>query len=204
MLTQPNRYLRLISLLCLIILCSVGQGQTKRKGQVQTTSTISTFSTAVASASPGSGSIINMQVFVSNNIDETLGGGLMTKLSSPIWTYNKISSTSTLRINYQDSIAHRGMDEGTCQWQLRVDEQQSPHPLCDPLYPSIACMSLTTPLIVASNVVNISLNSSGLFRGLTSGDHEISIYQRSVGATQCIRNSGGYTTTVTVEEIELP
>jgi hypothetical protein len=48
------------------------------------------------------------------------------------------------------------------------------------------------------------LNSSALFRDLASGDHEISIYQRSVGATRCVRNSGGFTTTVTVEEIELP
>jgi hypothetical protein len=145
-----------------------------------------------------------MQVFVSNDIDETLGSGLMTKLSAPIWTYNKISSTSTLRINYQDSVTHKGIDEGTCQWQIRVDDQQSPHPLCDPLNPGIACMSLTTPLIVVSNVTSISLNSSGLFRGLAAGDHEISISQRSVGASQCVRNSGGFTTTMTVEEIELP
>ena len=201
MLTQQNRYLRFIPFLCLVLVCCTGQGQTKKKGQVQTSST---SSTAAASASPGSGAIINMQVFVSNNIDETLGNGSMTKLPSPLWTYNKISSTSTLRINYQDSVTHKGLDEGTCQWQLRVDDQPSPHPLCDPLNPGIACLSFTTPLIVASNVTSISLDSSGLFRGLAAGDHEISIYQRSAGATRCIRNSGGFTTTVTVEEIELP
>jgi hypothetical protein len=201
MLTQPNRHLRLIPLLCLVLVCCTGQGQTKKKAQAPGTSTVSL---TAALASPGSGAIINMQVFVSNNIDETLGSGLMTKLPSPLWTYHKISSTSTLRINYQESVTHKGVDAGTCQWQIRVDDEQSPHPLCDPLYPSIACMSLTTPLIVVSNVANISLNSSGLFRGLAAGDHEISIYQRSAGATQCVRNSGGFTTTVTVEEIELP
>jgi hypothetical protein len=200
MLIQPNRYLGFTSVLCLILLCSIGQGQKTKKVQPQS---VSTFS-ATSIANPGSGTIINMQVFVSNNIDETLGNGMMTKLSTPVWTYNKISSTSTLRINYQDSVTNKGMDEGTCQWQIRVDDQPSPHPLCDPLNPGIACMSLTSPLIVVSNVTSISLNSSGLFRGLIAGDHEISIYQRSVGATQCIRNSGGFTTTVTVEEIELP
>lgn len=200
MLIQQNRYLRLIPFLCLSLLCCTGQEQTKKKVQAPRSST---FSTA-ASMSPGSGAVINMQVFVSNEIDETLGDGLMTKLSSLIWTYSKVSGTSTLRITYQDSVTHKGLDEGTCQWQVRVDDQQSPHPLCDPLNPDIVCLYLTTPLIVASNVTNISLNSSGLFRGLAAGDHEISIYQRSVGATRCVRNSGGFTTTVMVEEIELP
>jgi hypothetical protein len=199
--TQQDRRLRLIPFLCLVLVSCIGQGQTKKKGQAPTPST---SSTTASMASPGSGTIINMQVFVSNDIDETLGNGLMIKLSSPHWTYSKISSTSMLKITYQDAVTHKGIDEGTCQWQLRVDDQPSPHPLCDPLNPGIACLSLTTPLIVASNVTSISLNSSGLFRGLTAGDHEISIYQRSVGATQCIRNSGGFTTTVTIEEIELP
>jgi hypothetical protein len=200
MLIQPNRHLKLISLLCLIILCSLGQGQSKKQVQAPKTSTLSTASIA----GPGSGTIINMQVFISNDIDETLGNGSITKLASPVWTYNKISNTSTLRINYQEVVTHTGQDAGTCQWQIRVDGQQSPHLLCDPLNPGIACLYLTPPLIVVSNVANISLNTSGLFRGLAAGDHEISIYQRSVGATQCIRNSGGSTTTVTVEEIELP
>jgi hypothetical protein len=200
MLIQANRHLGLTSLLCLILLCSIGQGQKTKRVQSQSVSTLS----AASMANPGSGTIINMQVFVSNDIDETLGSVLMTKLTSPIWTYHKISSTSTLRINYQDAVAHKGVEEGTCQWQIRVDNQQSPHPLCDPLSPGVACMSLTTPLIVVSNVTSISLTSSALFRGLPAGDHEISVYQRSVGATQCLRNSGGFTTTVTVEEIELP
>lgn len=200
MLTQHKRVLPLISLLCFISLCSAGQGQSKKRVQAPSTSTFS----ASSMASPGSGSIINMQVFVSNDIDETLGNGSMTKLSAPLWTYNKISSTSTLRINYQDTVTHQGLDEGTCQWQIRIDDQPSPHPFCDPLSPGIACMSLTTPLIVASNVTSISLDSSGLFRGLPAGDHQISIYQRNIGATRCVRNSGGFTTTVTVEEIELP
>jgi hypothetical protein len=200
MLTLKNRHLWLTTFLCLVTICCTGQGQTKKKTQPPQTSAVSTSSLA----SPGSGSIIKMQVFVSNDIDETLGNGTIAKLPSPVWTYNKISSTSTLRINYQESVTHKGVDAGTCQWQIRVDDQQSPHPQCDLLYPSVYCMYFNTPLIVASNVTSLSLNSSGLFRGLAAGDHEISIYQRSVGATQCVRNSGGFTTTVTVEEIELP
>ena len=94
MFIQPNRYLGFTSVLCLILLCSIGQGQKTKRVQSQS---LSTFSTAAASANPGSGAIINMQVFVSNDINETLGSGSMTKLSSPVWTYNKISSTSTLR-----------------------------------------------------------------------------------------------------------
>jgi hypothetical protein len=200
MINQQKNYSRLIPFLCLILLPSSGQGQTKKKGQTTNTSS----HTVSSIAGPGSGAIINMQVFASNEIDETLGDGLMNKLSTPLWTYHKISSTSTLRIMYQDSVTHKGIEEGTCQWQIRVDGQQSLHPLCDPLYPSAACMYFNTPLIVASNVTSLSLNSSGLFRGLAAGDHEISIYQRSVGATRCVRNSGGFTTTVMVEEIELP
>lgn len=200
MLTHKNRHLWLTTFLCLVTICCTGQGQTKKKNQPPQTSAVSTSSLA----SPGSGGIINIQVFVSNNIDETLGSGLLTKLPAPTWTYHKISSTSTLRINYQESVTHKGVEEGACQWQIRVDDQQSPHPQCDPLYPSVYCLYLNAPLIVASNVTSLSLNSSGIFRGLAAGDHEISIYQRSVEATRCIRNSGGFTTTVTVEEIELP
>lgn len=199
MLTKQNRYLQLISLLCLILLAAIGQAQTSNNDQSQSGS-----ASPAAIGNPGSGTILNIKVLVSNNIDETLGSSSMTKLPAPTWTYHKISSTSTLRISYQESVTHRGLEEGACQWQIRVDDQQSLHPKCDPLSPSVYCLYFNAPLILASNVTSLSLSSSGLFRGLAAGDHEISIYQRNVQATRCIRNSGGFTTTVTVEEIELP
>lgn len=61
----------------------------------------------------------------------------------------------------------------------------------------------TKAILVASNVVNTSFSSMGIFKNLGVGAHTISFWHRQVAATQCIRNSGGFVTTVTVEELEV-
>ncbi len=145
-------------------------------------------------AAPGSGAIVNCQTFTATDIDETLGTCVMTELSAPVFSYQKMSDTSTLKVTYQDTVGNSGMNASTCQYQIRVDGNQS-----DP-----ASLWPTPPLLVVSNMRNISLSSTGFFKNLPAGAHRVSIFQSQVSATQCIRNSGGFMTTIIVEEMELP
>ncbi len=137
----------------------------------------------------GRGTLINFQVFTASFIDETLGSLTPMKLASPLFIYVKQSGTSILKVIYQDTVANSGVPKSTCQYQLRIDDTSS-----------VPNNISSTPLLVVSNIVNTSLSSAGIFQGLAEGPHQISIWMRSVEATQCIRNSGGFNTTIIVEE----
>lgn len=51
-----------------------------------------------------SGKVLKTQVFTSYTQDTTLGTDNWAKLSTPQWTYTKLSATSYLIITYQDSL----------------------------------------------------------------------------------------------------
>jgi hypothetical protein len=136
--------------------------------------------------------LLNVVVFTDAFIDTTLGTSAWAPLPSPQFTYTKLRDTSVLKITYQDTLSGNGPLTGwVCNYQARVDGNTG-----DPgtLY--------TPPILTTSTGFTNSYSSAGIFSGLPSGDHQISIWQRNVAATQCIRNSGGYITTVIVEEFE--
>jgi hypothetical protein len=110
--------------------------------------------------------------------------------NSPTFVYNKLQSDTILKITYQDTFANQGPYASTCTYQLRVDGNTS-GPQFGP------------PAITVSNVVNTTIESTGIFTGLSAGSHVLSFWHRQVAATLCARNSGGNLTVVTVEEIKL-
>lgn len=125
-------------------------------------------------------------------IDTTLGSESLAQLPSPTFTYNKLRSDIVLKITYQDTIANEGPGASTCFYQLRMDG-----------FPGEPTNQFSAPFLVASNIVNTSFGSVGIFRNLGAGPHMLSFWHRQVAATKCIRNSGGFITTITVEEIKL-
>jgi hypothetical protein len=96
-----------------------------------------------------------------------------------------------LKIVYTDTVAEIGPFKSTCQYQLRIDGTPS------------SADNAPAPYLTGSNIVNTTLSSTGVFSGLFRGQHTISIWHSQVDATQCIRNSGGFTTTIVVEELKL-
>jgi len=132
--------------------------------------------------------LLNTVVFTAEFIDNTLGTSTFAPLPSPQFTYTKLSDTSVLKLTYQDTLSGSGPATGwVCNYQARVDGNTG-----DPGTDS------TPPILTTSTSFTNSYGSAGIFSGLPSGDHQISIWQRNVGATQCVRNSGGYVTTVIV------
>ena len=144
---------------------------------------------------------VKVQVFTSNIIDATLGTGVLTQLpippcgtdcGTPTFTYNKLRDDTLLKIVYTDTVADIGAVNSTCQYQLRIDGLQSS-----------SADTAPAPYLTGSNIVNTTLSSTGVFSGLSRGPHIISIWHRQFGATNCVRNSGGFTTTIVVEELKL-
>ena len=142
---------------------------------------------------------VKVQVFTSNIIDATLGTGVMTQLpippcgtdcGTPTFSYDKLRDDTLLKIVYTDTVAEAGAVNSTCQYQLRIDG-----------LPSSSTDTAPAPYLTGSNIVNTTLSSTGVFSGLARGPHIISIWHLQFGATSCIRNSGGFTTTIVVEEL---
>lgn len=134
---------------------------------------------------------VNVQVFTSNLIDSTLGTSVLAQLPTPTFTYDKVRNDTLLKVVYTDTVANIGPSESTCQYQLRIDGA-----------PSSSTDNAPAPYLTGSNIVNTTLSSTGVFSGLSRGPHTISIWHRQVSATTCIRNSGGFTTTIVVEELK--
>ena len=136
--------------------------------------------------------LLQFQVFSASLIDTTLGTSDFAPLPSPQFTYTKLSNTSVLKLTYQDTLSGNGPATGwVCNYQARVDGNTG-----DP------GTGFTPPILTTSASFTNSYSSAGMFSALPSGDHVISIWQRNVAANQCIRNSGGYLTTIIVEEFE--
>jgi len=142
---------------------------------------------------------IKVQVFTANIIDATLGTSVLAQLptppcgidcGTPTFTYNKLRDDTLLKIVYTDTVANVGPGSSTCQYQLRIDGS-----------PSSSTDNTPAPYLTGSNIVNTTLSSTGVFSDLPRGPHTISIWHRQVDATRCIRNSGGFTTTIVVEEL---
>lgn len=133
-----------------------------------------------------SGKVLKTQVFTSDSINSTLGTGSWSKLASPQWTYTKVSPTSYLVITYRDSISCVG---GYSFYQLRVNDQ-----------PSVAGENAAR-LLCNANDWNMS-EATGVWTGLPKGNVNLSIWHLQAGCTACTQNNGGFTTTVTVMEIE--
>ena len=130
------------------------------------------------------GKVLKTQVFTSKTQNATLGTNVWEKLSDPQWTYTKLSATSYLVITYQDSIWNQG---STTFYQLRVND------LVD----------------VAGGVAMLVCNSNwtwygamGVWSGLPKGDVNLSIWHFNSGSSACTQNGAGWTTNVTVMEIE--
>jgi len=135
--------------------------------------------------------LLQYQVFTASFIDETLGTSDFAPLPSPQFTYTKLSVTSVLKLTYQDTLSGNGPGVFVCNYQARIDG----HPGDPGKVPA-------PPLLLTSTSFTNSYSSAGMFSALPSGDHVISIWQRNVAASQCVRNSGGYLTTIIVEEFE--
>ena len=142
---------------------------------------------------------INLEVFTSDTIDETLGSTAWQRLpapcgldcGSPTFIYNKVSQQSILKITYQDNVRAAGL----CNYQVRVDDQ-----------PSIPGDDSSGPILIVSNFgttgqSSTSTSSTGIFTGIDQGPHVLSFWHRQVAAIECARNNGGFTTSVLVEEL---
>ncbi len=145
---------------------------------------------------------VKVQVFTSNFIDATLGTVNLAQMptppcgidcGTPTFAYDKKLDKTILKITYTDTVANVGPGVSTCQYQLRVDGNASSPSPGD---------NAPAPYLSGSNIANTTLSSTGVFSGLSSGPHTLSIWQRQVSATKCVRNSGGFTTTIVVEELK--
>jgi hypothetical protein len=134
-----------------------------------------------------SGKVLKTQVFTNTPISSNnyLGTSSWTKLDHPQWTYTKLSSTSYLVITYQDTINGNG---GWSFYQLRVND-----------LPSAAGES--GAFLAVYNNWNVS-GAIGVWSGLPKGEVNLSIWHRQSGCTVCLQSNGGFTTSVTVMEIE--
>jgi hypothetical protein len=132
-----------------------------------------------------SGKVLKTQVLTSNTSNNTLGDATWAKLDSPQWTYTKLSATSYLVITYQDSLYCTG---GWGFYQLRVNDQ-----------PSAA--GLNAAVLIGSAYWKID-ETTGVWLNLPKGDINLSVWQRQVDCTACNQNAAGWTTNVTVMEIE--
>jgi len=135
------------------------------------------------------GKILKTQVLTSTSQNLTLGTSSWEKLSSPGWTYQKLSATSYLVITYQDMLSRNGATDSISQYQLRGNDQPS-----EAGYYAAA--------LTCNSSVTGSYGATGIWRELPKGDVSLSIWHRQLGCTQCIQNSGVYTTNVVVMEIE--
>jgi hypothetical protein len=210
---------RLLITIFIAALATSVQGQGSKAARAQS---VTGPATVTASSKPRSETVINSRTFTATVTDDTLGTNVMVRVPSPVFTYRKLSEMSVLKITYQDNVTSRGAEMATCQYQVRVDGDQSdPGNLYDTItgkgpegtaytyqvkadarQSEVDNPEYTAPFLLASNVAGVSFSSTGLFRKVAAGPHEISIYQAQTGATQCIRNPLGFTTKIIVEEIE--
>jgi hypothetical protein len=135
------------------------------------------------------GKILKTQVFTSSSQNLTLGTSSWEKLSTPGWTYHKLSATSYLVITYQDTLSRTGAADSVSFYQLRVNDQ-----------PSVAGQ-YAAALSCSSSVAGFH-GATGVWEGLPKGDVSLSIWHRQLGCEQCVQNSGVNTTNVVVMEIE--
>jgi hypothetical protein len=134
-----------------------------------------------------SGKVLKTQVFTSHSSspDVNLGTSSWAKLDDPQWTYTKLSPTSYLVITYHDTMYGAG---GWSYYQLRVND-----------LPGVA--GGESAYLAVCNNWNVS-GANGVWSGLPQGDLNLSIWHRQYGCTYCARSNGGFTTSVTVMEIE--
>lgn len=132
-----------------------------------------------------SGKVLKTQVFTSNTINNTLGTGTWAKLSTPQWTYTKLSATSYLVITYQDSLWCNG---GWGYYQLRVNDL-------------VNVAGGNGALLAGTSTWNIR-GATGVWPGLPKGEVDLSIWHTQTDCTDCVQNAGGFTTNVVVMEIE--
>jgi len=134
-----------------------------------------------------SGKVLKTQVFTTFNTGAHfyLGTSNWAKLDNPQWTYTKLSPTSYLAITYRDTIY------GTPSWseyQLRVNN-----------LPSVA--GADGAFLAVASGWHVS-EANGVWSGLPKGDLNLSIWHRQFSCTDCAQGNGGFTTSVTVTEIE--
>jgi hypothetical protein len=137
------------------------------------------------------GTILKYQLFSSNTVDTTLPQLTWTKLvTSPMWTYNKVSATSKLFISYQDTIMVDGFG-GILSYQVRVND-----------LPSDAGEGGAAITAQVPGGIN-SFSTTGVWSGVPQGDAVISNWQRRAGnVTSCSRNVSPFTTTIIVMEVD--
>jgi hypothetical protein len=138
-----------------------------------------------------SGKVLKTQVFTSTTLDSTVGTDSWARLTTVQWNYTKLSSTSYLVITYQDTLSARFI--WVSYYQLRVDDQPS---VAGPNGALLSCIQ---------DAVG-SYSATGVWTGLSKGDHTLSIWHRVVpnnlGETLCQQNWPSNTTSVIVMEIE--
>ena len=132
-----------------------------------------------------SGKVLKTQVFTSNTTNSTLGTETWATLDAPQWNYTKLSATSYLVITYQDSVYCTG---GYGYYQLRVNDL-------------VSAAGINGALLVGTAVWNIR-GATGVWSGLPKGEVNLSIWHFNSGSTACTQNGAGWTTSVTVMEIE--
>jgi hypothetical protein len=139
----------------------------------------------VVAGGGSSGKVLKTQVFTSNTTNNTLGTEIWEKLSTPQWTYTKLSATSYLVITYQDSIWCSG---GYGSYQVRANDQFN--------------VAGGNAAVLVCNNTWFYQGTTGVWSGLPKGGVNLSIWHWQLGCTACEQNSGGWTTNVTVMEIE--
>lgn len=137
------------------------------------------------------GKVLKTQVFTNSTTNTTLGTLYPAKLDSPQWTYTKLSATSYLVITYQDCLYcgnSSGLGYGV--YQVRVND-----------LPSVAGYAGAVLLSSGPNGLDIK-STTGVWSGMPKGDLNLSIWHFQVSCDWCAQGAYGWTTTVTVMEIE--
>jgi hypothetical protein len=132
-----------------------------------------------------SGKVLKTQVFTSNTTNDTIGHNFWEKLNSPQWTYTKLSATSYLVITYQDSIQ---CDGGWGFYQVRANDM-------------VSVAGSNAALLVGNGTWKI-IGATGVWSNLPKGEVMLSIWHWQSGCTSCFQGANGWTTNVTVMEIQ--
>jgi hypothetical protein len=120
-----------------------------------------------------SGKVLKTQVLTSTSQNTTVGDNNWAKLSTPQWTYTKLSATSYLVITYQDTLNYNNIS-GSSLYQLRANDQ-----------PSVAgqgAAQLICPPKGPNNTLDLSCSATGVWSGLPKGDVNLSIWHRLTGS----------------------
>ena len=107
-----------------------------------------------------------------------------------VGTFTKASANSTLIVTYHDILAAStaGLH---CAIYVYIDNLSS----------NGSATGLAPPFIKTQSLDHNTMSSTGVFNGISIGDHTVSLYYRNLGTGTCSRNNGNWSSSITILEI---